>query len=76
MPFITGILMSTMARSGLYFAIFFQSLGTVARCARRLHLMGIIPRDELRHTLAFNLLIVHDQQWMRSDLSFFLIFTA
>jgi hypothetical protein len=32
--------------------------------------------DELRHPRALDLLIVHDQQRMQNDLSFFIIFTA
>lgn len=32
--------------------------------------------DELRYTRALDLLIVHDQQCMQNDLSFFIIFTA
>ena len=53
----------------LVFCNFFQTLGTVARCAHYFHLIGI-PRDELRHTLALDLLIVHDQQRMQTDPSF------
>ena len=55
---------------GLVLCNFFQPLGTVARRANHLHLIGI-PRNELRHTLALDLLIVHDQQRMQHDLPFF-----
>ena len=75
MPFITGILMSTMGKVGLVFCNLFQTFGTVARCAHHLHLIAI-PWDELCHTLALDLFIVHDQQRMQNDLSFFIIFTA
>ncbi|HAR93536.1 MAG TPA: hypothetical protein DCR80_05760, partial [Faecalibacterium sp.] len=35
-----------------------------------------VVADELRYPLALDLLIVHDQQRMQNDLSFFIIFTA
>jgi hypothetical protein len=35
-----------------------------------------VVADELRHPRALDLLIVHDQQRMQNDLSFFIIFTA
>ena len=35
-----------------------------------------VVEDELCYPLALDLLIVHDQQRMQNDLSFFIIFTA